>query len=913
MTALGAALLAAAAGAQDGDDRALRARVSWGYRAPAGDRLVRIVPTTGGAAAAEQKGWNLEPGEGIKDGAWRTRAGGGDVDGVDFILKWPGTPEKPPRKEHSIWSHLLRQTDPETAARIRKDPAFRPQMALLSLETNAEGTRGFAVDADQLAREGAMWLPELDVFAAAGDPPPEFEDHQKMLSNRKGKRVLDRVIEEPEASCEQFRRLWADMGDPRNPHPAHVVGITWDGAIPKFGIERDGTVRSDLGNPDAFRFGFDAEGLAWKGQRLTDGLPVIVTTFENETARWEIEQFAYPLDGPPAGRKGDIPMVLLQKLRVAGRAGAARAGFFHQRDFPPGAEVVADDRGGKAVFRERSSGRVVLVVEGAGPVQSADAEGSRDARKKTVSRKLTGSFPVAAGGTEVVVKLPSPPVEAKDEAKLLGLSYGTARAGTLKFWSDWLARGARFRSPEAAVNELFRANLWHALRLPRRHGGEGEGAKMDIPYSNFAYDQKGIPWPVNQAVYVDYMIYDLRGYHAVSAEELLAIYRTNQGPSGRVGGYANWGVYTPGMLYAAAWNYLLSRDGKALERLLPPTNKAMEWCIAEARRATEGGGRGLVRAPLNDLTSAPGEWAFNQAYFQAGLALWGRVLKEIGHQKAGECLGAAERLRAAIEREFGRASTRAPAVQLRDGTWVPYVPSDASQPRRLVEQWYPTDVDTGALHLARLRALDPAGPLATFLLHDHEDNLFMGGLGMANEPVYNQQASVYLWRDEPKAAIRAFYGMMACAFSHTVMEPVEHRWGWGQYFGPPSTDGAWFELYRNMLVQERDGGTLLIGQAVPRAWLEDGKKVEVERAPTWFGPVSFTLESRADSGRIAARVDFLGPARPSELVVRLRHPKGLRMKSAQVEGASWKEFEPDREWIRIGRPGRASYRIAAEY
>ena len=50
---------------------------------------------------------------------------------------------------------------------------------------------------------------------------------------------------------------------------------------------------------------------------------------------------------------------------------------------------------------------------------------------------------------------------------------------------------------------------------------------------------------------------------------------------------------------------------------------------------------------------------------------------------------------------------------------------------------------------------------------------------MANEPVYNQQATVYLERDEVKAAIRAFYSMMACAFSHTVFEPVEHRWTWG--------------------------------------------------------------------------------------------------------------------------------------
>ena len=83
--------------------------------------------------------------------------------------------------------------------------------------------------------------------------------------------------------------------------------------------------------------------------------------------------------------------------------------------------------------------------------------------------------------------------------------------------------------------------------------------------------------------------------------------------------------------------------------------------------------------------------------------------------------------------------------------------------------------------------------------------------------------------------MRAFYSYMASAFSHSVFEPVEHRWTHGQYFGPPSTDGAWFELYRNMLIHERDDDTLVIAQATPRAWMQDGQKIELERVPTYFG------------------------------------------------------------------------------
>src|SRR5262249_36494928 len=153
------------------------------------------------------------------------------------------------------------------------------------------------------------------------------------------------------------------------------------------------------------------------------------------------------------------------------------------------------------------------------------------------------------------------------------------------------------------------------------------------------------------------------------------------------------------------------------------------------------------------------------------------------------------------------------------------------------------------------------------------------GLGMANEPVYNQHATAFLLRDEPKAAIRAFYSMLACAFSHSVFEPVEHRWGWGQYFGPPSTDGAWFELYRNMLVHERDDNTLLLLQATPRAWLEDGKRIQVERAPTYYGNLSVSVESRANSGEIRATIGTPGRKQPEALLVRLRHPDGRVLRS----------------------------------
>jgi hypothetical protein len=200
------------------------------------------------------------------------------------------------------------------------------------------------------------------------------------------------------------------------------------------------------------------------------------------------------------------------------------------------------------------------------------------------------------------------------------------------------------------------------------------------------------------------------------------------------------------------------------------------------------------------------------------------------------------------------------------------------------------------------------------MLHDHEDNLFLNQWGMANEPVYNQQATAYLCRDEPEAAIRAFYSMMACAFSHHQLTPLEHRWAWGQYYMPPSTDGAWFELYRNMLLNELLGdSTLFIGQAVPRAWLADGKHISVTGAPTYFGPVNLHIDSASANGRITAEVGFTGARRPSTVLVRLRHPDRKPLRSVTVNGAAWQDFDGAKEWVRIADPSATQYTVVAHY
>jgi hypothetical protein len=860
-----------------------------------------------------------------KQGEWRGTAGAGQVETQTYTLRYPKVEIQPVQEMHVIWSDLIAHSDADTVHRLTQDPAWRVDARKITVELNPEGTSGFSLTLDQLLQAKTFWIPSLDLYVSTGDAPASFSDTQRQLAQYAGMRILDQVEHAPEASYDAFKMKWADMGSPDYVHPVqegpgHIVCLSWDSTLPKFGIDRGAGVWNDYGNPDRFRFWFEfanlSEGISpyWKSQTLQKGLPVITTVFERDSVHYEVEQFAYPLNGPPRQRQGDVNMVLLQRVRMTDLSGQARVvpvTMVHERSLPsqddPG--ITDEHLGGQLLIEEQAHRNVLLAINPEGANVAWDGVQEEGQKAKRVD--ITLSVPLPANGTkEFLVSLPFPTIAVDKRNTLASLDYADARTRTLEFWSSYLAQGAQFDVPEQAVNDLFRANLWHALMLPRKHSD----GQIDLPYSNFAYTQTGTPWPINQAVYVDYMLYGLRGYNKIATEELHAIYRNNQEFDGRLNGNAHWLAYTPGMLYAVAQDYLLSNDRESFEALLPDTLKALDWSIAQIQSASSALGptRGLVDGPLNDLTGT-GYWAFNQAYLYAGVELMGQALERDGNPRAAECLMVAQRYRAAIEHVISLASVQSPLVQLRDHTWIPYVPSNASEPGRNFQMWYPSDVDTGATHLLRLKALPAQGELANSLLNDQEDNLFLHGWGLANEPVYNQQATAYLIRDDVKASINAFYSLMAGGFSHSVYEPVEHRWRWGQYFGPPSTDGAWFELYRNILVREADDHTLFLAQSTPRAWLEDGMRISVKNAPTWFGNISFEVRSSASTGSIEASLQLEARQPGTTILLRIRHPQGKLMQHVTVNGRPWKDFDPTKEWVRIPSVGKEKYLILASY
>jgi hypothetical protein len=207
----------------------------------------------------------------------------------------------------------------------------------------------------------------------------------------------------------------------------------------------------------------------------------------------------------------------------------------------------------------------------------------------------------------------------------------------------------------------------------------------------------------------------------------------------------------------------------------------------------------------------------------------------------------------------------------------------------------------------------PGSPAAGWIAHYQEQHggLCMGmvrsGGGQFNfwtgenriNPLYGTRYALdTLLRDEPERALVSFYGMLAQGFTRNTfecgegcnLEPVDD--GGRMFYLPPNSaaNAHFLTMLRYLLVQDWDWDddgkpdTLRLAFATPKRWLEDGRTIQVERAPTAFGPVSFRMQSRLSAGEVIGEFDLptRHPARHTWARVRL--PDGWQAVSATING-----------------------------
>jgi hypothetical protein len=386
---------------------------------------------------------------------------------------------------------------------------------------------------------------------------------------------------------------------------------------------------------------------------------------------------------------------------------------------------------------------------------------------------------------------------------------------------------------------------------------------------------------------------------------------------------------TGGLLGAMAEHYFLTGDREWFKKHTDRMRKAADWIIRqrslylqEAPNRKDLWCYGLLPPHvLGDLGWGKSHrrwWYPTDGWYCEGLRRFAEALQEFDPVAARKYLDEAELYRRQLGAALERSIALAPVRPVLNGTYRSHIPTlcytrglmnEADQDRN-----YPQgDIGIGALPaVLSARALDPQDPRVNAQLDILEDALVSRSgpdfywSCVTAQMGYNYIAPLYLQRDEVENFLRTFMVNFAGYVVPSKGEYyfLEHAHGGKidvtkeRNENNSNSSAFVMECLRNLLVMEI-GDSLWLARATPRAWLEQGKKISVKNAPTYFGTVAYEIVSDADSGRITATIEMPSRKAPKEVVLRFRHPKAALVKAVTVNGRDWKQFDAAKETIEL--------------
>ena len=684
---------------------------------------------------------------------------------------------------------------------------------------------------------------------------------------------------------------------------------------------------------------------------LEDYLPVATARWTSEGIEYEEEGFATALEGPvsseDASRNEQTPAVLMLRIRARNRGAAPATARLWLRTEPD--ETLALDGGFLSAAEGRLTRGFLRGFPGAAPGASPGGVRQTVALAAGEERESFLSIPFIPG------------LGARERGLLERLDYATERARVVDYWRGVVARGIPFRVPEQRFNS-FATGLICRIRISATKDPLS-GLYM-IPAASYNYKVFA-----NEAAFQSQLL-DVLGYDALSRRYLdtwpavqgSKPFRgtfTNQSAVYHGAKVAPDYDYTASeynldhgtVLWTLLEHYRITRDRAWLARTLPSLERAADW-VAEQRKLTQVmvDGEpcpeyGLLPAGHLEDNSDWGHWFSVNAYASVGLSSLASALEETGNPRAAHYRSEADRYRADLRRAVERAAAAAPVIRLRDNTWVPYVPTRVHQRIRLFgpiraayytrypEKVLPTyrlsatrELLYGPLILADTGVFDAREPLTRWVIDDWEDNATMSeplGLhvhgwvdeelwfsrgGMVFQANLQNPIRAYLRRGEARAAIRNLYNNFVSCYYPAVNVFTEEYRQWKSPSGPfyKIPDEAKFvHRLRDMLVTEYDGG-LVLAAATPERWLAPGQRIEVTRAPTYYGPVSYVLAGENGGVRATVELPRRDPYGDAWLVVRA--PGGIR--AVEIDGKPWTDWDRTRGRIRLPKtPGKLEVRV----
>jgi hypothetical protein len=788
-------------------------------------------------------------------------------------------------------------TDPATAR------AFKNKFAAMA---NSWADDVEFTEAEQRAmREGKKWEelmwtgpddPLASKVLAAGEP--SFE---AMAALYPGK-ILDRTV----------LGTWSDPHAPLGDYTDEFA-IYWNGAIAANMLrgrltDRFGATATQPLAPNTvvlFRVGPNHEAFGRVRRNFSSigyekgYLPIVTATYETGGVRYRETAFA----DKPAGETGgwDVAYVRFEMTNVADAARTA---------------VLQVD---------------VMLTDGG---RADDSLLVRSDHRSTLDLKPGAS-------AAIYLKIPYVPDTRHLLKPASQADFDAAHKRVADFWNGILAKAARIEVPEPRLQNVWRALLLQNFVLadgPRFTYGSG------LMYNDSTYPQE------NGFAAHTFAMYGFPDYADALQPWFVGMSVTREG-AGRK--YQNRRAMVMHHLFE---NWRLTRKTDLYERFHDDYTRVAEEIIADRHSTMTAGERPLHWGLLPPDKPGVDVQASTQTVYVLGhnitdcqgLADFGRFLVASGIDQArGErYLREAADFRKTIlnvmERAAIRRPDRPPFVDLQT-LYFRQTPDYGPEPYddlalgRLQGSYFHYWVDM-EFHYNFFNPDDEPGHwLADYC---QQRNGFVLGLtrarGMQDKPGGNvnpvYDAGYYNYRlrqGDIGRFLVGLYGRLAFGMSRQVYVSSEGQplIGWntqkGGYVGaeypfPNSASNAdTLLMLRNALVLEElkddvETGDIFLLRGAPRAWFEDGKRIQAERLATYFGDISFQVDSKVRQNAMAVQVDAPSRNPYQRILLNLRHPAQAPMKRVRVNGRDWRDCDFQAGIVRLPA-GPKRFNVEVDY
>jgi hypothetical protein len=460
-----------------------------------------------------------------------------------------------------------------------------------------------------------------------------------------------------------------------------------------------------------------------------------------------------------------------------------------------------------------------LRFEQAGPYEQAQHPVPSLAVRREFSWTLEPGKPV-----ECFVAIPWEPAEGADythEDAKLWLDR------TVECWRGVMAAAASIRVPDDKASQaLLAAHVCQLIASDHGelHGGEGfydEFYIRDGAYQVMELEEAGLHEAARNAIkpFTEHQLKD--GRFESQKNQLDA------------NGQAQW----------ALWQYWkTSGDRQWLERVYPQMRRAADWTMEARRRAPADS----PFAGLLPPTPADGESLWDGTHHIVGYDFWNLrgllctadAARALGNADEAEMLLAeAAAYRAVIDKAWQRTGlTHFPPSWEKEGThwgntetlWpTPIFPENDARVTALMQEL--RERHLGGFAEGTIRWTD--GKIAP-AIHPYMS-------------VYTTMASLACGEDE-RVVDEFYWYLLHATATQAFPEGIffKRKFAWSNTIPHGTGASNYALLLRHMLIDEK-GGELHLLTAIPDWWLEDGREISVENAPTHFGPTSFRLRGAA--------------------------------------------------------------------